>query len=55
MNDIYREYCDHGNPIYYQGCPGCKADRERDAEIRYEYYWKKKSSFFWTYLKEAFT
>ena len=54
MNDIYRQYCDHGNPIYYKGCPGCHADKRRDQEKRYEKYWAKKTSFFWTYLKEAF-
>ena len=55
MNGIYRQYCDHGNPIHYQStCPGCRAVKRIEQEKRYEEYWKRKTSFFWTYLKEAF-
>ena len=54
MNNMYREYCDHGQPIYYKGCSGCKAVREQEAKIRYDTYWKKKRGDFWDYFKETF-
>ena len=55
MNGIYRQYCDHGNPIHYQStCPGCRDVKRIEQEKRYHEYWTKKRSFFWTYLKEAF-
>tara|TARA_R110000744_G_scaffold242607_1_gene359672 strand:+ start:566 stop:931 length:366 start_codon:yes stop_codon:yes gene_type:complete len=55
MNGIYRTHCDHGNPIYHtDSCPGCRAVKSREQEIRYNEYWKRKTSFFWDYLKEAF-
>tara|TARA_R110000823_G_scaffold24686_3_gene73307 strand:- start:1805 stop:2164 length:360 start_codon:yes stop_codon:yes gene_type:complete len=54
MNDIYRKYCDHGLPIYYQGCSGCIATRQQEERQRYDKYWSTKRSVFWTYLREAF-
>ena len=53
-NHMYREYCDHGQPIYYQGCSGCKALREAEHKKRYKAYWNKTRIPFWEYFKEAF-
>ena len=54
MDNIYREYCDHGQPIYYQKyCSGCKAIRECKQKERYNTYWKKKRGDFWDYFKNA--
>ncbi len=39
--DIYPSYCQHGNPIYIMSfCPGCRAIKEKEQEIRYTQYWK---------------
>ena len=54
MNGVYRTHCLHGNPIHYQGCPGCRADKTREQEKRYNEYWNKKKSFFWDYMKSTF-
>ena len=54
-NYMYRQYCDHNQPIYNQKyCSGCKAVKEAEAKIRYEQYWKKKTAFFWDYMKSTF-
>ena len=53
MDNIYSKYCIHGNPIYYLGCPGCRAIRELEQQKRYNNYWKKKRGDFWEYFKEA--
>jgi|DEB0MinimDraft_6_1074348.scaffolds.fasta_scaffold65926_2 hypothetical protein len=40
--DLYPEYCNHGNPIYYMAfCPGCRAMKEKQQQKRYESYWRK--------------
>ena len=51
---VYRQYCDHGQPIYYKGCSGCKAVKAHEANIRYESYWAKRRAFFWDHLKQMF-
>tara|TARA_R110000787_G_scaffold7376_1_gene25255 strand:- start:228 stop:593 length:366 start_codon:yes stop_codon:yes gene_type:complete len=54
-DDIYKQYCVHNQPIYCQQyCSGCKAIKEFEAKMRYEAYWRKKTSYFWDYFKEAF-
>jgi len=53
MDNIYSKYCIHGNPIYYLGCPGCKAIKELEQQKRYNNYWKKKRGDFWDYFKNA--
>ena len=31
MNNIYKAYCSHGNPIYYPFCPGCRAEKRKKS------------------------
>ena len=51
---VYRQYCDHGQPIYYKDCSGCKAVKAYEAQIRYETYWAKRRAFFWDHFKQMF-
>ena len=42
-NNIYPEYCSHGNPIYYTSfCPGCRAEKRKKREEYAEKYWEHK-------------
>ena len=41
MNDIYKSYCAHNNPIGYQFCPGCRSEKAKREAIRYEQYWRR--------------
>ena len=54
MNNIYNEYCVHGNPIYYSMCPGCMAEREKKREQRYNKYFREKTFNFIKYFNEQF-
>tara|TARA_R110001632_G_scaffold7543_1_gene30028 strand:- start:4075 stop:4437 length:363 start_codon:yes stop_codon:yes gene_type:complete len=49
----YPQYCIHNQPIYYQGCSGCKAIKEAESQKRYEAYWNKTRIPFWEYFKSA--
>lgn len=44
-DDLYPQYCQHNNPIWYTNCPGCRIEKEILAEKRYEEYWRKKGRF----------
>lgn len=54
MGGIYDNYCEHGNPIYYTGCPGCRAIKQAKSKKRYNDYWNKRRSHFWDYFKTTF-
>jgi len=55
MDDIYNQYCPHGNPIYYPLCPGCMADRKKRDEVRYNKYWKNAKINFMRYFNDNFS
>ena len=52
--DIYKEYCPHGNPIYYSACPGCSLDKQRKDNIIYNTYLKKISFNFKKYINQQY-
>jgi len=52
--DIYKEYCKHGNPIYYSACPGCQLEKQRKDNLYYDTYLKKISFNFKKYFSDNF-
>lgn len=54
MNNIYKEYCSHGNPIYYSSfCPGCREQRKKKDQI-YQKYWEDKRINFMRYFNDQY-
>ena len=53
-NNIYPEYCKHGNPIYYSMCPGCRAEKRKKREEYAEKYWEDKRINFMKYFNEQY-
>lgn len=54
MNNIYKEYCSHGNPIYYSFCPGCREEKRKKREEIYEKYWEDKRINFMKYFNDQY-
>jgi hypothetical protein len=44
-DNIYPNYCSHGNPIYYPLCPGCRIEKQILKDRLYDEYWSKRRPF----------
>jgi hypothetical protein len=55
MDNIYNQYCPHGNPIYYSLCPACLEDKQRKQQARCESYYTKKHISFMRYFTDTFS
>jgi len=53
-SDIYKDYCQHGNPIYYSGCPHCHFEKQQKDNINYKKYLKKISFNFKKYFNKQY-
>ncbi len=54
-NNIYPEYCSHGNPIYYMSmCPGCRAEKRKKRDDYAEKYWEDKRINFIKYFNKQY-
>ena len=53
-DNIYKNYCSHGNPVGYSMCPGCAVEKQEKKDINYIKYMQEKTKFFWQYYKDTF-
>ena len=55
MDGIYKSYCIHGQPIYYQNfCSGCRAIKQAERDKLCEEYYNKKRFNFTKYFNEQY-
>jgi hypothetical protein len=56
VDNIYPQYCKHGQPIYNEFCHGCMDEREQIKQQQYDDYWNKnrKPFNFHKYFNETY-
>ncbi len=55
MKNVYQQYCDHGNPIYYKSmCPGCRDEARKKREEYSNKYWEHKRINFMRYFNDQY-
>jgi hypothetical protein len=54
-DDIYPQYCPHGQAIYNPFCSGCLDERRRKQKCYYDDYWNKRRPFnFQKYFNDTY-